>query len=142
MFLPLLAINCLRNLKVLAPFSTLGKPFRRLSSHWLLYSEMYYDIFLILANILTFIGIICVLYYVFQDLPEISNRAMFAPIERFPLYFGTVLFALEAVGVVIALENNMEQPKSFGGTFGVLNVGMMIVTFLYGFVGFFGYISE
>lgn len=27
MFLPLLAINCLRNLKVLAPFSTLGNNF-------------------------------------------------------------------------------------------------------------------
>lgn len=67
---------------------------------------------------------------------------MFAPLERFPLYFGTVLFALEAVGVVIALENNMERPKSFGGAFGVLNIGMTIVTFMYGFVGFFGYISE
>jgi solute carrier family 36 (proton-coupled amino acid transporter) len=92
--------------------------------------------------VLTFIGLVCVLYYVFQDLPDISSRPMFAPIERFPLYFGTVLFALEAVGVVIALENNMEQPKSFGGTCGVLNIGMTIVTGLYGFVGFFGYISE
>lgn len=66
---------------------------------------------------------------------------MIAPLERFPLYFGTVLFALEAVGVVIALENNMERPKAFGGAFGVLNIGMTIVTVLYGFVGFFGYLK-
>lgn len=89
----------------------------------------------------TFIGLGFVLYYVFQDLPPVSNQPAFAPIERFPLYFGTVLFALEAVGVVIALENNMAQPKSFGGTCGVLNIGMTIVTALYGFVGFFGYIK-
>lgn len=93
------------------------------------------------ANVFTFIGLGFVLIYVFQDLPAISERPMFAPIERFPLYFGTVLFALEAVGVVIALENNMERPKSFGGAFGVLNIGMTIVTAMYGFVGFFGYIK-
>lgn len=57
-------------------------------------------------------------------------------LKTFPLYFGTVLFALEAVGVVIALENNMKTPKSFGG---VMNIGMTLVTFMYGFVGFFGY---
>lgn len=90
---------------------------------------------------MTFVGLGFVLYYVFQDLPSVSERPAFAPIERFPLYFGTVLFALEAVGVVIALENNMERPKSFGGTCGVLNIGMIIVTGLYGFVGFFGYVK-
>lgn len=89
----------------------------------------------------TFVGLGFVLYYVFQDLPSISEVPAVAPIERFPLYFGTVLFALEAVGVVIALENNMERPKSFGGTCGVLNIGMIIVTGLYGFVGLFGYIK-
>lgn len=57
-------------------------------------------------------------------------------VKTFPLYFGTVLFALEAIGVVIALENNMKTPKSFGG---VMNIGMALVTVMYGFVGFFGY---
>ena len=71
-----------------------------------------------------FVGLGFVLFYVFQDLPSLESIPAVAPIERFPLYFGTVLFALEAVGVVIALENNMEKPKSFGGYFGVLNIGM------------------
>jgi solute carrier family 36 (proton-coupled amino acid transporter) len=78
-----------------------------------------------------FIGLGFVLYYVFDELPPVSFRPAFAPIDRFPLYFGTVLFALEAVGVVIALENNMENPKSFGGSFGVLNIGMTIVVLMY-----------
>lgn len=92
----------------------------------------------------TFIGLGFVLYYVFiplDEMPSINTIPAFAPIERFPLYFGTVLFALEAVGVVIALENNMKEPKAFGKRFGVLNVGMTIVTAMYGFVGFFGYLK-
>lgn len=66
---------------------------------------------------MTFIGLGFVLYYVFEDLPvyeALSNTPAIAPIATYPLYFGTVLFALEAVGVFIALEANMEQPKSFG----------------------------
>ena len=56
------------------------------------------------ANLITFVGLGLVLYYVFQELPSINDREMFADIARYPLYFGTTLFALEAVGVVIALE--------------------------------------
>lgn len=35
----------------------------------------------------------------------------------------------------------MATPKSFGGSFGVLNIGMVIIVFLYVFVGLFGYIT-
>lgn len=122
MFFPLLALNCLRNLKILAPFSALGTDGRM--RHFI---DLFIDFFSA-ANVFMFIGLGFVLYYVFQDLPSLDTRPAFAPIERFPLYFGTVLFALEAVGVVIALENNMKEPKSFGGYFGVLNIGMTIVT--------------
>ncbi|KAG5677734.1 hypothetical protein PVAND_007465 [Polypedilum vanderplanki] len=115
-FIPMLAINCIKNLKILAPFSTA-------------------------ANAITFVGLGLVLYYVFDDLPSLSERPAFGPIESYPLYFGTVLFALEAVGVFIALEANMEKPKNFVSKFGVLNSGMTIVTILYGFVGFFGYLK-
>jgi len=41
---------------------------------------------------------------------------------------------------IIALENNMKTPKSFGANCGVLNIGMGVIVFLYVFVGFFGYI--
>lgn len=42
---------------------------------------------------------------------------------------------------ILALENNMKTPKNFGGTFGVLNIGMFIVTIMYAIMGFFGYIK-
>ena len=82
-----------------------------------------------------------ILSYVVNDLPPLEARSAFAPIGYFPLFFGTVLFALEAVGVVIALENNMKTPKSFGGTFGVLNIGMTVITVLYAAMGFLGYLK-
>lgn len=74
-FVPLILINYIRNLKLLAPFSTL-------------------------ANLITIISLGLLLSYMFQDLPSITEREMFGSFRNFALYFGTTLFALEAVGVV------------------------------------------
>ncbi|XP_018372499.1 PREDICTED: proton-coupled amino acid transporter-like protein CG1139 isoform X1 [Trachymyrmex cornetzi] len=117
LLLPLILINYIRNLKLLAPFSTL-------------------------ANLITFVGLTMILIkYMFQDLPPISDREMFGTLRNFSLYFGTTLFALEAVGVIIALENNMKTPQSFGGYCGVLNIGMTVIVILYIAIGLFGYIK-
>lgn len=86
-----------------------------------------------------FLGIGLILRYVFVDLPPLSEREPIGPISEFPLFFGTTLFAIEAVGVVISLESNMKTPKSFGKPLGVLNVGMLVITLLYAFFGFIGY---
>ena len=42
---------------------------------------------------------------------------------------------------IIALENNMKTPQNFGGSCGVLNIGMTVIVILYVVVGFFGYIK-
>jgi len=39
------------------------------------------------------------------------------------------------------LENNMLTPKRFIGSFGVLNIGMGVVSLMYATVGFFGYLK-
>ncbi|XP_043286121.1 proton-coupled amino acid transporter-like protein CG1139 [Venturia canescens] len=116
LLVPLTLINYVRNLKLLAPFSTV-------------------------ANVITFIGLGMILAYVFDGLPPLSEREMVGSLRNFSLYFGTTLFALEAVGVIIALENNMKTPENFGGTCGVLNKGMTVIVILYVVVGFFGYIK-
>jgi len=82
LLLPLILINYIRNLKLLAPFSTL-------------------------ANLITFVGLAMILVYMFDDLPPISKREMFGTLRNFSLYFGTTLFALEAVGVVSVLWNKI-----------------------------------
>lgn len=79
--------------------------------------------------------------YVFDKIMEndLVGPAVNTDFREFPLFFGTTLFAIEAVGVVVALENNMKTPKSFGSPFGVLNVGMTVITLLYAAFGFLGY---
>ncbi|XP_066147999.1 proton-coupled amino acid transporter-like protein CG1139 isoform X2 [Euwallacea fornicatus] len=113
-FIPFVLIICIKNLKLLAPFS-------------------------ILANIITLVtfGVVC--YYIFQNLESFSDRPSVGYLVDYPLYFGTTLFSLQAVGVVIALENNMATPKNFRQPFGVLNVGMILVTLIYVGMGMMGY---
>ncbi|XP_024881850.1 proton-coupled amino acid transporter-like protein CG1139 [Temnothorax curvispinosus] len=115
LLLPLIIVNYIRNLKFLAPFSTL-------------------------ANIIMFTGIAIMLYYIFREPLSFDNRVAFGNVTNFPLFFGTVLFALEAIGVIMPLENEMKTPKYFMKPFGVLNVAMSIIVAMYTALGFFGYI--
>ncbi|KAG8237388.1 hypothetical protein J437_LFUL013023 [Ladona fulva] len=119
---------CIRDLKTLAPFSTAG-------------------------NVITFVGFAIVLYYMAVPvdgvdgggddwgLPPISERNAVGSIRNMPLFFGMVLFALDAIGVVMPLENNMKTPKGFGGYFGVLNQAMGFIGIFYAAIGFIGYIK-
>lgn len=112
----LIAMNLIRNLKYLAPLS-------------------------MIANILVGTGIGITYYYLFQDMPGVSERASFGGFERLPTFFGTAIFALEGIGVVMPLENNMKTPTHFIGCPGVLNFGMFFVVSLYAFTGFLGYLK-
>lgn len=117
MLLPLLILmNMIRNLKYLAPFS-------------------------MIANILVGSGMGITFYYLFQDIPSVADRTHMADLSRLPTFFGTAIFALEGIGVVMPLENNMKTPTHFIGCPGVLNTGMFFVVSLYATVGFFGYLK-
>jgi len=82
LLLPLIFINYIRNLKFLAPFSTI-------------------------ANAIMFSGFAIILYYIFREPLSFEDRLIAGEVKNFPLFFGTVLFALESIGVV------SNQPKSF-----------------------------
>lgn len=116
LLLPLIIVNLIRNLKYLTPFS-------------------------MFANVLIACGMIITMYYIFSGLPSISERPAIADIKQMPMFFGTVIFALEGIGVVMSLENNMKQPTHFIGCPGVLNFGMGFVVTLYASVGFLGYLK-
>lgn len=75
LLIPFMLINSVKNLKFLAPFSTL-------------------------ANVVTVISFSLIGYYLLTDIPSLSERAIVAPYKKMPLFFGTVLFAMEAIGVV------------------------------------------
>ncbi|GBP80151.1 Proton-coupled amino acid transporter-like protein CG1139 [Eumeta japonica] len=112
--LPLVIICQIRNLKYLVPFSTL-------------------------ANIMLVVTFAITLYYLFNDPPNPGKREMVASVTQWPLFISTVIFAMEGIGVVMPVENEMAKPEQFLGCPGVLNVAMGIVVALYGIVGFFGY---
>lgn len=42
---------------------------------------------------------------------------------------------------MMPLENEMKTPRSFGATFGVLNIGMVTIIALYIGMGLFGYLA-
>ncbi|XP_011307351.1 proton-coupled amino acid transporter 1 [Fopius arisanus] len=113
--LPLIFINWIRNLKLLAPFSTA-------------------------ANGITLASFGIILYFIFRDPISFEGKHAVGTVQDFPLFFGTVLFALEAIGVMIPLENEMDNPKKFMTPFGVLNSGMSLIIVLYVGMGLFGYV--
>ncbi|KAG6459550.1 hypothetical protein O3G_MSEX011441 [Manduca sexta] len=113
---PLVLLCQIRNLKYLVPFSAI-------------------------ANVLIFVVFAITLYYVFVDLPPLKEREMVAEVTQWPLFLSTVVFAMEGIGVVMPVENEMAKPQQFLGCPGVLNISMVIVISLYGIVGFFGYVQ-
>ncbi|XP_060800729.1 proton-coupled amino acid transporter-like protein CG1139 [Amyelois transitella] len=114
--IPLVIICQVRNLKYLVPFS-------------------------LLANVLILVVFGITIYYVFTDLPSPSERELVVDVTKWPLFFSTVVFAIEGIGVVMPVENEMAHPQKFLGCPGVLNTSMITVIILYGFVGFFGYLQ-
>ncbi|ERL87779.1 hypothetical protein D910_05168 [Dendroctonus ponderosae] len=115
--LPLLIfVNLIRNLKYLSPLS-------------------------MLANILVATGIGITFYYIFSDLPSLDSQPAYESVTKLPMFFGTAIFALEGIGVVMPLENNMKHPSHFIGCPSVLNIGMFFVVSLYASTGFFGFLK-
>ncbi|XP_044257487.1 proton-coupled amino acid transporter 1-like [Tribolium madens] len=114
--LPILCTSLIRNLKYLAPFSTV-------------------------ANVFMLLGLIITIYYTTQDLPAFSERNYYAELSQLPLFFGTAVFAFEGIGLVLPLQNEMKKPSDFKKPFGVLNVGMSVVTILYILIGSLSYLK-
>ncbi|XP_055311595.1 proton-coupled amino acid transporter-like protein CG1139 [Sitodiplosis mosellana] len=114
--LPLILINWVRKLKYLAPFATIG-------------------------NIILIGSFGVIFYYVFREPLTFEGKRPYATLSEFPMFFDTVLFALEAIGVIMPLENEMKNPKDFRGVTGILNRSMFLIVSLYISLGFFGYIK-
>ncbi|XP_053600218.1 proton-coupled amino acid transporter-like protein CG1139 [Plodia interpunctella] len=112
---PLLLFTQIKNLKYLAPFSGF-------------------------ANILLVVTFLICLYYICGKFPDVTTRPTSVDIGKLPLFIGTVIFAMEGIGVVLPVENTMAKPQHFLGCPGVLNITMAVVVLLYMFMGFLGYI--
>lgn len=116
LLIPIILLSWVPNLKYLAPVS-------------------------MVANIFMGTGLGITFYYLVWDIPPITEIPLAGSIEDFPRFFSITIFAMEAIGVVMPLENNMKTPQHFVGICGVLNKGMSGVTLIYILLGFLGYIK-
>lgn len=114
--LPLLFVGTIRRMKYMAPFSAI-------------------------ANMFILIGVVLVLYFTTQELPPIESRPLMAEYERIPLFFCTVLFSMEGIGVILPIENSMKNPKHFLGYTGIFATAMYFVISISVVVGFVGYVK-
>lgn len=74
-FIPVLAMSLINTLKFLAPISAIS----------LIFVIYGYIVSVVLSAI---------------DLPDISERRMVSPVEHWPLFVGTVIFAFEGIALV------------------------------------------
>ncbi|XP_059059749.1 proton-coupled amino acid transporter-like protein CG1139 [Achroia grisella] len=115
--LPLILVNLIKDLKMMTPMSTI-------------------------SNIVTVFGLILVFFYLVEEDVSVSDDTLkLKRLEDIPVFIGITLFALEAVGVILALEYNMDCPKKFTGICGLFNLGMIAIMTLYTLVGVFGYLK-
>lgn len=56
------------------------------------------------ANVLQSIGLVIILTALFDNLPTTWSRTQWAGFDRLPLYFGTVVYAFEGIGIVLPLQ--------------------------------------
>ncbi|XP_044252291.1 proton-coupled amino acid transporter-like protein pathetic [Tribolium madens] len=116
LLVPLILLAFVPNLKYLAPVS-------------------------MVANGCMAVGLGITFYYLVQEIPSFTERPAVVDVTTLPVCISVVIFAIEAIGVVMPLENNMSTPRSFIGICGVLNQGMSFVTLVYIILGFFGYLK-
>ncbi len=72
---PLILVCWVPSLKLLVPFSTI-------------------------ANFVTVLSFVIIFFYIFNGIPTFENCEAVGTIRGIPLFFGTIMFAMEAIGVV------------------------------------------
>jgi proton-coupled amino acid transporter len=67
-----------------------------------------------LANIFILSSFVITLYYIFRDILDTSDKKYIANIEQLPLFFATVIFAMEGIGVVSTFTKiSLSMPRTF-----------------------------
>lgn len=119
-----------------------------------------------LGNAATVVSFGIILYYIFREPLTLDGKEPAGTPADFAAFFGTVMFAMEAIGVIMPLgtsidliifiktiinfeysenlflsENEMKTPRSFVGPTGILNRAMVLVVAMYVGLGLCGYLK-
>ncbi|CAF0765356.1 unnamed protein product [Didymodactylos carnosus] len=113
--IPIMGFSFIKSLKVLAPFS-------------------------LIANIIQLAGLVIIMQYVVRTHIPFDQLPLITPPKSWPIYFASAMYMFEGIGLVLPIRQKMKEPEAYGGWTGVLTTGILLVTILYFFVGFYGYI--
>ncbi len=118
LLVPMILFCLIRDLKYLAPFSAL-------------------------ANLIM-IGSLGVILYdlIFNgQLKPIRELVMVAPVQTWPTFFSSAVYAFEGIACVMPVYHGMQSKEFFTPIHGVLNTSMFITAIIYYVVGFSGYLK-
>ncbi|XP_032291117.1 glutamate transporter polyphemus isoform X4 [Drosophila virilis] len=99
--------------------------------------------FSIIANVLIYLSLCAICYYMIKGLPSLGEKRML-PLNALdvPIFVGIVMFATSSVGVMLAVEAKMAKPALYLGWHGILSLCALFVcitNIIFGFLGYWRY---
>lgn len=117
LLVPLILFCLIKDLKILAPFSTL-------------------------ANAFMIVGVIVILFeLVSGEQKPFSELKMISPFQNISVFYSSAIYAFEGISLILPVYSKMQTQEYFSPLTGILNTGMSLVAIMYFSVGFFGYVK-